>query len=95
MIERPTAWLFARHGPEVLDDWYSVTHSHMPDTPCRCGRRLASARHDPQWILDVQTAAARRSCRCFKLAQRCLASVAGRTALIAGGGAAANAGRKS
>jgi hypothetical protein len=91
MIERASAGLVARHGPEVLEDVdVLLTHSEMPDLPIvGAGGELAHRLGmTPQWILDVHNSGCAAFVSMLKLAQKLLASGAGRTALIA---AAANA----
>jgi len=94
MIERASAGLVARHGPEVLEDVdVLLTHSQMPDLPIvGAGGELAHRLGmTPQWILDVHNSGCAAFVSMLKLAQKLLASGAGRTALIA---AAANAAGK-
>jgi 3-oxoacyl-[acyl-carrier-protein] synthase III len=94
MIERASAGLVARHGPEVLEDVdVLLTHSEMPDLPIvGAGGELAHRLGmTPQWILDVHNSGCAAFVSMLKLAQKLLASGAGRTALIA---AAANAAGK-
>jgi 3-oxoacyl-[acyl-carrier-protein] synthase-3 len=94
MIERASAGLVARHGPEVLEDVdVLLTHSQMPDLPIvGAGGELAHRLGmTPQWILDVHNGGCAAFVSMLKLAQKLLASGAGRTALIA---AAANAAGK-
>ncbi len=94
MIERATAGLVARHGPEVLEDVdVLLTHSQMPDLPIigaggEVAHRLGMT---PQWIIDVHNSGCASFVYMLSLARQLLCSGAGRTALIA---TAANAAGK-
>jgi 3-oxoacyl-[acyl-carrier-protein] synthase III len=94
MIERATAGLVARHGPEVLEDVdVLLTHSQMPDLPIvgaggEVAHRLGM---DPEYIIDVHNSGCASFVYMLTLARQLLCSGAGRTALIA---TAANAAGK-
>ncbi|MDR3658341.1 MAG: 3-oxoacyl-[acyl-carrier-protein] synthase III C-terminal domain-containing protein [Mycobacterium sp.] len=86
MIERATAALVARHGPEVLQDVnVLLTHSQLPDLPIvgaggEVAHRLGIT---PEWIIDVHNGGCAAFVLMLKLARQLLAGGAGRTALIA------------
>lgn len=94
MIERASAGLVARHGPEVLENVdVLLTHSQMPDLPFvgaggEVAHRLGMT---PESIIDMHNCGCASFVAMIKLARQLLASGAGRTALIA---CAANAGGK-
>ncbi len=86
MIERATAALLARHGPEVLSDVdVLLTHCQLPDLPIvgaggEVAHRLGIT---PEWIIDVHNGGCAAFVLMLKLARRLLASGGPRTALIA------------
>ncbi len=86
MIERATAALVTRHGPEVLANVdVLLTHSQLPDLPIlgaggEVAHRLGIT---PEWIVDVHNGGCAAFVLMLKLAGRLLAGSAGHTALIA------------
>jgi 3-oxoacyl-[acyl-carrier-protein] synthase-3 len=86
MIERATAGLVDRHGPDLLADIdVLLTHSQMPDLPLvgaggEVANRLAMY---PEYVIDVHNGGCAAFLLMMKLARQLLASGAGRTALIA------------
>ena len=86
MIERATAALVARHGPEVLADVdVLLTHSQLPDLPILgAGGELAHRLGiSPEVIIDVHNGGCAAFVLMLQLAGRLLAAGGGRTALIA------------
>jgi 3-oxoacyl-[acyl-carrier-protein] synthase-3 len=86
MIERATAALVARRGPEVLKDVdVLLTHSQLPDLPILgAGGEVASRLGiSPEWIIDVHNGGCAAFVLMLKLAAQLLARAGGRTALIA------------
>jgi 3-oxoacyl-[acyl-carrier-protein] synthase III len=85
MIERASAALITRHGPQVLADVdVLLTHSQLPDLPIvgaggEVAHRLGIT---PEWIIDVHNGGCAAFVLMIKLAGRLLAG-GGRTALIA------------
>ncbi len=86
MIERATAELVKRHGPEVLADIdVLLTHSQMPDLPLvgaggEVAHRLGIF---PEYIVDVHNGGCAAFILMMKLARQLLVSGSGQTALIA------------
>lgn len=86
MIERATAALVNRHGPEALHDVdVLLTHSQLPDLPIvgaggEVAHRLGIT---PEWVVDVHNGGCAAFVLMLKLARELLAGGAGRTALIA------------
>lgn len=86
MIERATAGLIERHGPDMIAGVdVLITHTQMPDMPIYGGGGEIAHRlgMKPDWVLDLHNGGCAAFVLGLKVARQLLTSGAGRTALIA------------
>ncbi len=86
MVERATAGLIERHGPDVIAGVdVLITHTQMPDMPFYGGGGGIAHRlgMKPDWVLDLHNGGCAAFVLGLKVARQLLSSGAGHTALIA------------